>query len=70
MYDHHLVTKIVDIGETLHSADCPPYKLEKYVEHYARNRSIEVTVMAYANFINFQNVLEKCKITKNYVLMV
>ncbi|WP_197472541.1 MULTISPECIES: threonine/serine exporter family protein [unclassified Oleiphilus] len=54
MYDYHLVTKIVDIGETLHSAGCPPYKLEKYVEHYARNRGIAVTIMAYANFINFQ----------------
>jgi len=54
MADHHLISKIVYIAETLHKAGCPPYKLEKYVEHYARNRGIEVMVLAAANSINFQ----------------
>lgn len=54
MSEHHLISQIVNIGETLHKAGCPPYKLEKYVEHYARNRGIEVMVLASANWINFQ----------------
>ena len=54
MSEHHIISQIVNIGETLHRAGCPPYKLEKYVEHYARNRGIEVMALASANWINFQ----------------
>lgn len=54
MSEHHVISKIVYIAETLHRAGCPPYKLEMYVEHYAKNHGVEVMVLAAANSINFQ----------------
>ncbi len=54
MSEHHIISQIVNVGETHHPAGCPPFKLEKYVEHYARNRGIEVMALASANWINFQ----------------
>jgi uncharacterized membrane protein YjjP (DUF1212 family) len=51
---HHLIPKIIDIGDTLHRSGCAPYKLEKYVEHYALSRGIEATVQATPTSINYQ----------------
>jgi len=54
MSEHHLISQIVHIGDTLHKAGCPPYKLERYVEHYARNRGVEAMVLASATWVNYQ----------------
>ena len=56
MPEHHLTSKIIDLGDKLHQSGCPPFKLEKYVEHYARNRGIEAMVLATPTWINYQFV--------------
>jgi len=48
-----LIEKITEIGDTLHGCGCAPYKLEKYVRHYAKKHGIGVIVQATPTSINY-----------------
>jgi uncharacterized membrane protein YjjP (DUF1212 family) len=48
------IKKIVDIGDTLHSCGCPPYKVEMYTADYAEKHGLGVTVQATPTTINYQ----------------
>ncbi|WP_282096544.1 threonine/serine ThrE exporter family protein [Epibacterium ulvae] len=41
-----LIRDIVHIGETLHQSGCAPYKIEKYVQHYAIIQGVNAVVQA------------------------
>ncbi len=44
----------INIGGALHQSGCAPYKLEKYVEQYAKQRGLSVVVQATPTSINYQ----------------
>lgn len=46
--------KIAEIGEVLHRSGCAPYKIEKYVQHYARKLGVTVVVQATPTSVSFQ----------------
>ena len=46
--------KIAQIGEALHRSGCAPYKVEKYVQHYARKLGVTVVVQATPTSVSFQ----------------
>lgn len=54
MSDQLLVDQIVETGETLHRCGCAPYKIAKYVNHYARIHGVNVVVQASPTAINYQ----------------
>ena len=45
---------IADTGETLHRSGCAPYKIEKYLQFYARKQGINVIVQATPTSISCQ----------------
>ncbi|MDA0150257.1 threonine/serine exporter family protein [Vibrio sp. LaRot3] len=54
MPSQYRINQIVDIGDTLHRCGCPPYKLEKYTQFYAKNQGIDVMVQATPTTVNYQ----------------
>lgn len=48
------IHKVIDIGDTLHRSGCAPYKIEKYVQHYAHKKGLSVVVQATPTSINYQ----------------
>ncbi len=48
------IQKICEIGTTLHRSGCAPYKIEKYVQHYARKHDVTVIVQASPTAITYQ----------------
>ncbi len=46
--------KIAEIGEALHRSGCAPYKIEKYVQHYARKQGVNAVVQATPTGVSFQ----------------
>ena len=54
MSSQRLVDKIVETGDTLHRCGCAPYKVAKYVIHYARINGVNVVVQASPTSINYQ----------------
>ncbi|OBT15872.1 hypothetical protein A9264_06165 [Vibrio sp. UCD-FRSSP16_10] len=45
---------IVEFGNTLHRSGCPPYKVEKFTQSYAKQQGISVMVQALPTSINYQ----------------
>lgn len=54
MPSQYRISKIVEIGDTLHRSGCAPYKVEKYTQHYARKHNVDVMVQATPTTINYQ----------------
>ena len=48
------IQKIADIGTTLHRSGCAPYKIEKYVQYYAKKHDVMVIVQATPTAITYQ----------------
>ncbi|GAM73438.1 hypothetical protein JCM19241_2893 [Vibrio ishigakensis] len=46
--------EIVEFGDTLHRSGCPPYKVEKYTQLYAKQQGTEVMVQALPTSVNYQ----------------
>lgn len=54
MASQYIINKVVEIGDTLHRCGCPPYKVEKYTQHYAQKHGADVMVQAMPTSINYQ----------------
>lgn len=54
MTSQYIINKVVEIGDTLHRCGCPPYKVEKYTQHYAKKYDADVMVQAMPTSINYQ----------------
>lgn len=54
MTSQYRISKIVEIGDTLHRSGCAPYKLEKYTQYYARKHGVDVMVQATPTTVNYQ----------------
>ncbi|RJX69666.1 hypothetical protein DZ860_14385 [Vibrio sinensis] len=54
MPSKYRISKIVEVGDTLHRCGCAPYKLEKYTQHYAQKHNVSVSVQATPTTINYQ----------------
>ncbi len=54
MASNERIQKISDMGTTLHRSGCAPYKIEKYIQHYARKHDVTVIVQATPTAITYQ----------------
>ncbi|MGC9401153.1 threonine/serine exporter family protein [Vibrio genomosp. F10] len=54
MLSQYRISKIVEIGDTLHRSGCAPYKVEKYTQYYARKHDVDVMIQATPTTINYQ----------------
>lgn len=54
MPSQYRISKIVEIGDTLHRSGCAPYKLEKYTQYYARKHGVDVMIQATPTTVNYQ----------------
>jgi len=49
-----MISKIVEVGDTLHRCGCTPYKVERYIHDYASKYGVEVTIQATPTTLNYQ----------------
>ncbi|MEZ9628454.1 threonine/serine exporter family protein [Vibrio breoganii] len=54
MPQQEMFDKIVEFGNTLHKSGCPPYKVEKFTQHYAKQHNVQVMLQALPTSINYQ----------------
>lgn len=54
--------EIVEFGDTLHRSGCPPYKVEKYTQLYAKQQGTEVMVQALPTSVNYQFISDNSKV--------
>ncbi|CAM4021386.1 threonine/serine exporter family protein [Vibrio neonatus] len=54
MANQESINDIVEFGNTLHRSGCPPYKVEKFTQYYARQQGMPSMVQALPTSINYQ----------------